>query len=184
MLKNLCILILLCLPALAAAQINDGQLNTLDDRYINEYGDTAKIYTDEIQVELSDKTYYEDYKVIDFKLDTTYIDTTLNIGKYYAFNLERKDQFGLMPFHNVGQSYNTLAYSFSKDQLYPKIGARAKHFNFYEVEDIKYYSVPTPSTELMWTTVMEQGQVLDALFTFNLSKQFNASVAFKGLLSL
>ena len=184
MLKNLCILILLCFPAIAAAQINDGQLNTLDNRYVDEYGDTARIYTDEIQVELSDKTYYEDYKVIDFKLDTTYIDTTLNMGKYYAFNLERKDHFGLMPFHNVGQSYNTLAYSFSKEQLYPKIGARAKHFNFYEVEDIKYYSVPTPSTELMWTTVMEQGQVLDAMFTFNLSRQFNASVSFKGLRSL
>ena len=43
MLKNLCILILLCFPALAAAQINDGQLNTLDNRYINEYGDTTII---------------------------------------------------------------------------------------------------------------------------------------------
>ncbi len=59
-----------------------------------------------------------------------------------------------------------------------KIGARAQHFNYYEVEDVKYYSVPTPTTELMWSTVLEQGQILDALFTFNLSRQFNASLSF------
>jgi hypothetical protein len=184
MLKNLTILFFLCFTAISLAQINDGQLNTIDNRYVDEYGDTAKIYSKEIKVELSDETFYYDYKVIDYKMDTTYIDTTLNMGKYYRFNLERKDNFELMSFHNPGESYNTLAYSFSDLQTYPKIGARAQHFNYYEVEDIKYYSVPTPTTELMWSTVLEQGQILDAMFTFNLSKQFNAAVAYKGLRSL
>lgn len=184
MLRNLFVLLLFCLSTMSWAQITDGNLNTLDNRYVNEYGDTAKIYTDEIAIELSEETYITDYKIIGYNLDTTFVDTTLNMGKYYNFNLERKDAFGLMPFHNIGQSYNTLAYTFKGDQTYPKIGARAQHFNYYEVEDIKYYSVPTPTTELMWSTVLEQGQILDAMFTFNLSRQFNASVSFKGLRSL
>jgi len=184
MLKNLVILFFLFLATTGVAQVTDGQRNTIDNRYIDEYGDTAKIYTKEIQVELSDEVFYYDYKVIDYKMDTTFIDTTLNMGKYYAFNVERKDNFELMSFHNPGQSYNTLAYSFSDFQTYPKIGARAQHFDYYEVEDVDYYSVPTPSTELMWSTVLEQGALLDALFTFNLSKQFNAAIAYKGLRSL
>ncbi len=165
-------------------QISDGQLNTLDNRYIDEYGDTAKIYTKEVEIELSDKTYYQDYKIIDYKMDTTFIDTTLNIKKYYKFNLERKDNFELISFHNPGQAYNALAYDFDGKGTYPQTGARAQHYNYYEVEDIKYYSVPTPSTELMWSTVLEQGHLLDAMFSFNLSEQFNASLSYKSLRSL
>lgn len=184
MLRTLSILFLLFISAIGSAQITQGNLNRLDDIYVDEYGDTAKVYTKEVEVELSDKTYYEDYKVIDFKLDTTYIDTTLTIDRYYDFNVERKDPFELMSFHNPGQSYNKLAYTFKENGTYPDLGARAQHNNYYEVEDIKYYSVPTPSTELMWSTVLEQGHLLDAMFTFNLSKQFNASLSFKSLRSL
>ena len=184
MLKNLSILFFLCLTSMGMAQINEGQLNTIDNRYVDEYGDTAKIYTNEVRVELSEEVFYYDYKVVDYKMDTTFIDTTLNIGKHYKFNVERKDHFEYMSFHNPGQSYNTLSYTFDDLQTYPRIGARAQHFNYYEVEDVKYYSVPTPTTELMWSTVLEQGALLDAMFTFNLSKQFNAAIAYKGLRSL
>ncbi|MGI9531942.1 putative porin [Lutimonas sp.] len=184
MLRKVSLLFLLFASTLCFAQISDGQLNTLDNRYVDEYGDTAKIYTDEVEIELSDKTYNTDYKVIDFKLDTTFVDTTLSMKKYYNFNLERKDHFEKMSFHNPGQSYNSLAYTFDVNSTYPKIGARAQHANYYEVEDIKYYSVPTPTTELMWSTVLEQGHLLDALFTFNLSRQFNASLSFKSIRSL
>lgn len=184
MLKNLSILFFLCLTSMGMAQINEGQLNTLDNRYVDEYGDTAKIYSNEVRVELSEEVFYYDYKVVDYKMDTTFIDTTLNMGKHYKFNVERKDHLEYMSFHNPGQSYNTLSYTFDDLQTYPRIGARAQHFNYYEVEDVKYYSVPTPTTELMWSTVLEQGALLDAMFTFNLSKQFNAAIAYKGLRSL
>ena len=53
-----------------------------------------------------------------------------------------------------------------------------------ELDDIQYYHVPTPLTELMYKTGFEQGQVLDAFFTLNTSKQFNFSIAYKGLRSL
>lgn len=133
---------------------------------------------------LVDKTHYTDFKIYDFNRDSTIIDTTLTIKKDYKFNFLRKDDFELLPFHNQGQTFNRLAYSFDENNLNPSIGAKAKHFNYYEIEDINYYRVPTPSTELMYRTGMEQGQVLDALLTMNTSPQFNFSLAYKGLRSL
>ncbi len=184
MIKNLLVLFFLFVSFAAISQIRDGQLPSIDNRFVDEYGDSISVYTKEIQVELSGETFYKDYKVIGYENDTTYIDTTLNINKDYSFNYTRKDNLELMAFANAGQTFNNLAYTFSGNSLYPNIGARAQHFNFYEVEDIKYYHVPTPTTELMWRTVMEQGQVLDALFAFNTSPQFNASLSFKGMRSL
>jgi len=137
-----------------------------------------------INVKLSGKTKFTDYKIISYKNDTTYIDTTLNIQKDYLFNYMRRDDFELLPFHNQGQTFNNLAYSFSEVSLFPKMGARAQHYNYYEIEDINYYQVPTPTTELFYRNGLEQGQVLDALFTFNSSKRHNASIAYKGLRSL
>jgi hypothetical protein len=84
----------------------------------------------------------------------------------------------------VGQTYNKLAYTFKKDNIVPDLGARARHFNFMEVEDIFYYEVPTPLTEFYFKTVPEQGQTLDAFFTINTSERLNFSIAYKGLRSL
>lgn len=124
------------------------------------------------------------YKIISIENDTTFVDTTLTIQKDYKFNYLRKDYFDLLPFNNIGQTFNTLSYDFSSDQLMPVFGARARHFNFMEIDDVNYYYVPTPFTELMFKTAFEQGQLLDAFFTVNTSKQFNFSIAYKGLRSL
>ena len=43
-----------------------------------------------------------DYLIISSENDTTYVDTTLSIKKDYKFNYLRKDDFGLMPFSNMG----------------------------------------------------------------------------------
>jgi len=124
------------------------------------------------------------YKIFSIAGDSTYVDTTLTIQKDYKFNYLRKDNFELVPFPNVGQTYNKLAYSFDKQAIIPDMGARARHFNFMEVEDIYYYQVPTPLTELYFKTVPEQGQNLDAFFTINTSERLNFSVAYKGLRAL
>ena len=126
----------------------------------------------------------EMYKVISSEHDSTIVDTTLSINKEYKFNYLRKDEFDLVPFSNVGQTYNTLSHDFSSQKLMPLFGARARHFNYMELEDISYYEVPTPFTELMYKSAFEQGQILDAFFTTNTSKQFNFSIAYKGLRSL
>ena len=125
-----------------------------------------------------------DYLIVSHKNDTTFVDTTLTIQKEYKYNYLRKDEFNLMPYANIGQTYNTLSHDFESISLMPEFGARARHFNYMEIEDINYYHVPTPLTELMYKSAFEQGQLLDALFTVNTSKQFNFSVAYKGMRSL
>lgn len=126
-----------------------------------------------------------EYKIISVQHDTTSVDTSLTIHKYYKFNYLRKDNFELLPFPNVGQTYNRLSYDFSKDDnVMPLFGSQARHYNFMEAEDIHYYHVPTPFTELYFKTVYEQGQTLDAFFTVNTSKNLNFSIAYKGLRSL
>ncbi len=130
------------------------------------------------------KAKIQDYLIISHKNDTTYVDTTLTIQKEYKFNYLRRDNFGLMPFSNLGQTYNSLTYNFQNTKLMPDFGARARHFNYMEVEDINYYYVPTPLTELFFKTSFEQGQLVDSFFSVNTSPQFNFSVAYKGLRSL
>ncbi|MEZ4810779.1 MAG: putative porin [Allomuricauda sp.] len=132
----------------------------------------------------TDSVSIRDYKIISHLRDTTFLDTTITIQKEYKYNYIREDDFELMPFANMGQPYNVLGRTFSAENYYPRIGATAKHSRYFEVEDIKYYNVPTPMTELMFKTTLEQGQFLDALLTFNLSKRFNASVAYNGFRSL
>ena len=139
---------------------------------------------DEFKVELSRETTYKDYKIIPFERDTIYVDTTLTIKKDYKFNYLRKDNFELLPFHNQGQTFNTLGYDFSQTQLFPQMGAIAKHYNYSQVKDVNYYQVATPFTELAYRKGLEQGQFLDALITLNLTKQQNISLNYKGLRSL
>jgi len=125
-----------------------------------------------------------DYKIISITNDTTFVDTTLTINKDYKYNYLRKDDFGLMPFANLGQTYNQLMYDFSSNDMFPGFGAKARHFNYMKIDDIDYYYVPTPLTELMFKTAFEQGQLIDAFFTVNTSEQFNFSIAYKALRSL
>jgi hypothetical protein len=129
------------------------------------------------------KPSIELYKIYTLQKDTTFIDTTLSIQKEYKYNLLRKDIFGLLPFSNEGQTYNTLDFSLHKQSSFPNFGFTAKHFNYLEVNDIKYYNVPTPLSDLYFKTVMEQGQSVDAFLTINTKPNLNFSIAYKGLRS-
>lgn len=124
------------------------------------------------------------YKIISLENDTIFLDTTLTIQKDYKFNYLRKDNFELLPFSNTGQTYNNLSLRKEFENSFPEFGARARHYNFMEVEDIDYYHVPTPWTQLYFKTVPEQGQQLDAFFTINTSENFNAFIAYKGTRAL
>jgi len=131
-----------------------------------------------------DKPPIELYKIISLDRDSTYVDTTLSYKKEYAFNYLRKDNFELLPFSNVGQTYNSLAYTFDRFNLKPLFAAQSHHFNYQHAEDIYYYHTPTPLTELYFKTAFEQGQQMDAFFTTNTSEQFNFSLSYKGVRSL
>jgi hypothetical protein len=163
--KTLLLLLLFCTSALVFSQNNPSNSRSK-------------------AIEKSKKPPIDLYKIISMDRDTTYLDTTLNIVKEYKFNYLRRDNFELVPFANVGQVYNSLAYTFDDVNLLPKFAAQSHHINYLDAEDIDYYSVPTPLTELYFKTAFNQGQQLDAFFTVNTSEQFNFSVAYKGVRSL
>ena len=124
------------------------------------------------------------YKFISHQRDTTYLDTTLTIQKSYKFNYLRSDTFELLPFSNVGQTYNALAVNTTSNRLVPLFAAQSHHYNYKEVEDVSYFNVPTPLTEIYFKTAFEQGQQLNAFFTINTRKQFNFSLSYQGVRSL
>lgn len=124
------------------------------------------------------------YKIISIHRDTIVMDTALTIKKEYRFNYLRKDLFGLLALPNEGQPYNLLNFGLRKTKSQQDMGFSGKHFAYMEVEDIKYYHVPTPMTDLHYKSVMERGQMLDAFITVNTSEQFNFSVAYKGIRSI
>ena len=137
------------------------------------------------QVADFDRPPIDDYKLISIARDTIVADTSLTIAKEYKMNYLRRDRYGLLPFANTGQTHNTLIYRFEEDNsTLPRSMAQARHFNYSEADDIKYYHVPTPLTELYFRSAFEQGQQVDAFFTINTSPRLNFSLAYKGLRSL
>jgi len=134
--------------------------------------------------EKAQKAPISSYKIYSIEKDTIILDTTLSIKKDYEFNFLHKDLFGLMPFPNEGQTYTTLDFGLTNFSPFPEFGFKAKHMSYIEANDVNYYSVATPLTELYYKSVMEQGQNVDALITLNPSKNLNFSIAFKGLRSL
>lgn len=184
--RNLLSILFILFVCSAFAQIERQERNDIPNRN-NQEGDSldfrSRRSTSNRNLK-NENAKITDYKIISHQMDTIYLDTTLTTFKEYKFNYLRKDDFDVIPFANLGQTYNTLSYDFSSNKLMPLFGARARHFNYREIEDVNYFYVPTPLTELMFKTAFEQGQLLDAFFTVNTSKQFNFSVAYKGLRSL
>lgn len=157
-----------------------------DEDLVREVNDTTLVSSKDPKSPKKDgeKFPITDYKIISYQRDTTNFDTTLTVYKQYKYNYLRKDNFELLRFNNIGQTYNRLGVSTEDNSMYPRLGVEGKHFNYMEVEDINYYRVPTPTTELMYKTVMEQGHILDAMITVNTSPQLNMSIAYKGMRSL
>ena len=123
------------------------------------------------------------YRIITLDRDTTYIDTSLTIKKEYSHNYLRRDTFGLLPFANDGQTYNTLQYSLTAVDPYPEFGFKAKHFNFIEANQIRYASVATPLTELYFKSTQLKGQSVDSYIAVNTTPNLNFSLAYRGLRS-
>tara|TARA_B100000214_G_scaffold365394_1_gene333116 strand:+ start:37 stop:2031 length:1995 start_codon:yes stop_codon:yes gene_type:complete len=125
----------------------------------------------------------QDYLIITRYHDTIIVDTSLTIEKYHKINYLRRDNFDLIPFSNTGVAYNTLSFS-GINTIAPKMGASNKYYTYESADDVVYYDLPTPFTELMYRSVFEQGQMLDAIYSVNTSRQFNFSISRKGLRSI
>lgn len=175
--RILLFLYFLALPTLLFSQVKsreEAPKRSFSDRLKgtnDKEKDTAKVATMDM------------YRFITLERDTTYLDTALTIQREYSMNYLRRDIFGLLPFSNEGQPYNTLQYSLTENSPYPEFGFKAKHFNFLEANQIRYSSVATPVTELFFKSTIGKGHSVDSFFAVNLSPNFNLSIAYKGLRS-
>ena len=125
-----------------------------------------------------------DYKIMSLDGTEKSVDTTLSIENEYSFNFLRKDYFEYLPLPNMGEGYNKIGYNFYDEPLTPQMGARVKHFGYFEKEDVFYYEVPSPYSELFFKSTFQQGQNLDATLAVNTSPKFNVALSFKGFRSL
>lgn len=125
-----------------------------------------------------------DYKILYLDETEKSVDTSLSIEREYTFNFLQQDYFEYLPLPNMGEGFNKLGYNFHEQPLTPQMGARVKHFGYFEKEDVPYYEMPSAYTELFFKTTFEQGQHLDATLAINTSPKFNIAVSFKGFRSL
>jgi len=170
-------LYLLVVPTLLFSQEKKTSNNSLDmNTKYNSITDTVKKKTSKIAT-------IDQYQIITLEHDTTYVDTSLTLKSAYKQNHLRKDLFGLLPFSNIGQVYNTLQYNLTDVSPYPEIGFTGKHFGYLEANQIQYYSAATPLTELFFNTTINKGQNVDSFITLNTSKNLNFSIAYRGLRS-
>lgn len=153
------------------AQINEGALNEA----FSNLGDSMSIEAFNFDI--------NKIKKFNFNGDTILLDTTLNINKLYNFNYRKKDNFEFIKPNNVGQVYNNLSYEIEQTN-YPSIGFNANKTIIQFEDDIYFYDVAYPVTELLFKTVYSQGQLTDVLFTTNVNRKLNFSLSFKALRSL
>jgi len=125
-----------------------------------------------------------DYLIISQNRDTTYVDTTLTLEKLFKFNVRRKDDFEHLPLANSGQVVNRLSLKSVPLGALPEPGFLAKKDQYFQPQDLSYYHVPTPLTEMFYKTTFNQGQSTDVLITANLSPRLNYAIGYRGHRSL
>ena len=131
-----------------------------------------------------DEVTVSDYKIMYLDGTEKVVDTSLSLEGEYTFNFLREDYFEYLPLPNMGEGFNKLGYNFHDQPFTPQMGARVKHFGYFEKEDIPYYEVPSAYTELFFKTTFQQGQFLDTSLAINTSPRFNIAVSFRGFRSL
>ena len=99
-----------------------------------------------------------DYKILYLDGTEKSVDTSLSLNREYTFNFLQTDYFEYLPLPNMGEGFNQLGYDFQDQPMTPQMGASAKHFGYFEKEDIPYYNMPTAYTELFFMTTFQQGQ--------------------------
>lgn len=110
-------------------------------------------------------------------------DTVLTIDKYYRNKMyNHKDSFGIMPFSNIGHTFNPLLYTTKINSAIDLIPI-GKSFNLIEADEVRYFDVQTPMTEFQYNNGYKQGHSLSSLFTHNINSRINYSVQYRGLRS-
>ncbi|GAK93091.1 hypothetical protein JCM19298_1810 [Nonlabens ulvanivorans] len=91
------ILLFLLLPIWAWAQLPTQTTTSGLDNNRPQFGKEKDLTVE------GEKPPITDYLIISQDRDTTFVDTTLTMAKDYKYNYLRRDDFELMPFHNIGR---------------------------------------------------------------------------------
>ena len=154
---------------------NDNSISLLKESYLKV------IVSDSTNTDSLDITLY---KIYDFEGNHINVDTTISVKKDYKMNFLRKDYFNIITSSNMGHFYNKLTRNLINESVHQKIGFNAKQEIYTNYNDIKYFNVPTPLSEMFFKTTFDQGQLLNSLITVNPSPNFNYAFGYTGMRSL
>ncbi len=125
-----------------------------------------------------------DYKFFNVLGDTMHVDTILTIRHLYKLNYTLKDDFKKLAFENMGQTYNDLSLDLKNDKdILSGFVAPAKYVNYLDEDEIYFYQVPTPYSDLTYKSGIYKGQMLHSLISVNVNPKLNLSVGYKGISS-
>ncbi len=169
--------LVLCSAAVGAQIRNKTDSNRVKpgDTLVIDSGfkDSLKVFKPTIQ-DYSWQTRFSDKKVFD---------TVLTADKTFIFSqYNNQDNFGRVPFANVGAGFQPLIFSHNAEQDLALLPVR-KSFLLRTADEIKYYDVKTPTTAFVYHNAMRNGAVLQSTYTQNIGKQFNFAIEYTGLRS-
>ncbi len=164
------LLLLICLVSVALAQTPFSKPD------IKQFNNNIKAKKDTVY-------NIKEYKYFKVDIDTMVVDTTLNINKHHKMNFLRKDMFGYQSFANVGSRYNPMKFVPELSTI-PELAASSKRMKYQSIDDVFYYDVKTPFTELFYLEGLKEGQAAGALITVNVLPEWNIAIKYSGVRSL
>ena len=156
----------------------------LNNQFQGSFQGQDSLFSKRFKERFIEKKPITDYLISAQNRDTSFVDTTLSVAKQYKFNFRRKDDFEYLAFANSGQTVNHLSIQSGPQSILPMPGFSAKTHQMLQPDEVSYYHVPTPLTEMYFKTTFQQGQSTDVLITANLSPRINYAIAYRGHRSL
>ena len=93
-----------------------------------------------------DQITVSDYKILYLDETERSVDTSLSLEAEFTSNFLRKDYFEYLTLPNMGEGFNKMGYDFHDKSFTPQMGARVKHFGYFEKEAVPYYEMPSAYT--------------------------------------
>ena len=170
------VLIVFFLFCSANAQIKKDSTQSKDqDTLVIDSGvkDSMKIFKPTI----NDYQYQNQYS------EKKVFDTSFAINRSYQFTqYNNQDNFGKIPFANVGSGFQNLIFERNSKQNLELLPTNKSHM-ILGINDIRYYDVKTPTTAFIYHNAMRNGGELQSTYTQNVGKTFNFAVEYLGLRS-
>jgi len=177
-------LLFLCFSVGVLAQTNEAVFDSMAEN-LPELQEFQQPQTDPTPSEnTTPEIAITDYLIISQARDTTHVDTTLTMAKYYKMNSQRRDNFAWVSLNNSGQALNPLSLETWRKNTAAVAGFRAKESQRFLPHQLAYYHVPTPLSEVFYKSTQSQGQSSDALITANIHPRLNYAIGYRGHRSL